>query len=466
MNRSLFYHCIFMLAIFWGTPLVQEHTSLIQRRPAIETKDMVDILSLFEDWKVSWRNSDIISSFENKILHYVGSKYAVAFSSGTAWLHSALKGIWIEPWDEVIVPSFTFAASALSILHNLAIPIFCDVDLNTFNIDPKEIEKFITPRTKAIMVVHFQGLPADMSTIIKIAKRYNLKVIEDCAQAFWAKIDDQFCWTFWDVGVFSMNPAKQLPSCWELWCLVTNSKDVANNSNLTKMYGEVISTNGERFYNSLTLWYNYLPNTIQAIFASNKLDHFDKNIGKIIENAYLLSDFIDKNIPFLISPVIPNRYKHVFHMYRLKVDGTMFGINNKILRQAIMDIMEAEGLKLRLYQNAPVPEQKVFKKFIWFWKKFPWCINKEHLEFYKENYKITNFSNTLKIISESFLVWWTGSAPLYFQNRFVIEQYIKGFQKIMDNLDSLLSYCKKIEPLYKEPWDDVAKISDTNGLFI
>lgn len=117
-----------------------------------------------------------------------------------------------------------------------------------------------------------------------------------------------------------MNPAKQLPSCGELGCLVSNDIEIINRANTTKMYGEYISEDKIRYYNSLTLGYNYLPNTIQAVFAANKLDDFDSTINNIISNANMLSEFIDKYIPFLTKPFIPEGYRHVFHMYRVGVD--------------------------------------------------------------------------------------------------------------------------------------------------
>lgn len=454
------------LAILWWNPIVKEHTSLITSWPNISASDIFDIINLFKQGKVSGRNSDIIQLFEKDLSEYLNVWHVALFNSWTAALHSALRALDIWPWDEVIVPSFTFSASALSVMQNLSIPVFCDINKETYNIDYREIEKNITDKTKAIMVVHLHGLPADMENIMKIARKHDLKVIEDCAQAFGAKIWDKFCWTFWDIWAFSMNPAKQLPSCGELWCIVTNNIDYMNKANITKMYWEVVNTKGERQYNAFTLWYNYIPNTIQSIFANNKLKEFDNTIWNIIKNANRLAKYIDENLDFIKSPIIPENNKHVFHMFRVRVDwSSIWYDNNKVLRQAIMDIMEKEWLKMRSYQNTPVSWQTVFKNMIWFGKWYPWAINSDRTEYYKENYAIENYPNTLNTISETFIIWWLWSAPLYFQNPDSIDSYIAWFEKIKNNIPDLIAYAKSLESEYSDPWEWIAKISDTNWSF-
>lgn len=274
------------------------------------------------------------------------------------------------------------------------------------------------------------------------------------------------CGTFGDMSAFSLMSAKQLATCGELGAISTDSLLLRNKANMVKMYGEILNEDGSRNYNSYTMGYNYVPNTIQAKFAENKLDEFEKSISKIINNAEYLSSVIKEEFDFLIPPYVPAGVNHVYHFYRVKVDGSKRGYsNNKVLRKAIMDIMEKEGLNLRYYQTAPVSGQQIFQTMQGFGQRFPWAINKDRLDFYKQNYNVNNHPQTLETISESFVVGGIGAAPQYFQNKNTMELYIAGFRKIRDNWEQVVKYAESIKDSYTNPWDGIAKVSDTQGSF-
>lgn len=335
------------LAIEGGNPVISNHATLIQKWPKVTDDDKEAILQVLDDGEFSGRTSKIVRGFEKDFAKYIDTKYAVAFNTGTSALHACTNALEIGPCDEVIVPAFTFLASAVSILHNQAIPVFCDIDEFTFNIDPNSAAENITNRTKGIMAVHMQGLPADVKRINQIAKSYKVKVIEDCAQSFGAKVDGKFCGNWGDISGFSLMAAKQLASCGELGVVCTNDIDYRNRVDMVKMYGEVIDADGGRSYNSFTLGYNYVANPVQVRFAHNKLQTFNQSIETIISNAQYLSDFIKNEMPFLDPPFIPDGYEHVYHFYRVKVRGDKVGYpHNHFLRAAIMEIMEQEGLKV------------------------------------------------------------------------------------------------------------------------
>lgn len=454
------------LVINEGCPVVCDHQKILQKWPIVTDKDKNDIINVLDKGEFSGRNSTIVKKLENNLENYLQSRNVVLLNSGTAALHSCIAALGIGPGDEVIVPSFTFLASAISVLHNCAIPVFCDIDEKTFNIDPHKIETLISSRTKAIMVVHMQGLPANMLEINKIAARYGLYVIEDCAQSFGAEIGLHKCGTFGDMGAFSLMSAKQLATCGELGAVCTNSLRLKNLANMVKMYGEILNKDGSRTYNSYSMGYNYTPNTLQAQFALNKLNEFNEGISKIIENAKYLSNIIKDEFDFLIPPYTPIGYKHVYHFYRVIVDGTKRGYqNNRVLNKAIMEIMESEGLNLRHYQTIPVSGQQVFQTMEGFGHGFPWKVNKNRIKFYKENYNIYNYPETLKMLSESFVIGGIGSAPQYFQSKKTIDLYINGFRKIKNNWSKVIKYAKKIESSYIDPWSNIVKISDTQGSF-
>lgn len=151
-----------------------------------------------------------VDEFQNKFAKYVEAKYGIATSSGTTALHTALVAAGIKPGDEVITTPFTFAATSNSILYTQAKPVYADIDAKTFNLDPAKIEEQITDKTKAIVPVHLYGQPADMDGILEIAQKYNLKVIEDAAQAHGAVYKGKKIGSIGDFGCFSFYPTKNM----------------------------------------------------------------------------------------------------------------------------------------------------------------------------------------------------------------------------------------------------------------
>lgn len=171
-------------------------------------------------WVAMWPK---VTKFEDDFSNYVWSDYSLAMNSATAALHLALMVLWIEK-KEVITTAMTFVSTNHAILYNNWIPVFTDIERDTLNISPEEIEKNITKNTKAIMVVHYWGHSCDMDKIMAIAKKYNLKVVEDCAHAAWAKYKWKMLWTIWDIGTFSFHWVKNM-TCWDGGMLVTNNKE-------------------------------------------------------------------------------------------------------------------------------------------------------------------------------------------------------------------------------------------------
>ena len=148
---------------------------------------------------------------EIEFAEFVGAEYCLMTNSGTSALHMAIAAAGIGPGDEVILPSFTFLATALAVLHQNAVPIFADIDPGTFNIDPRKIEEKINPKTKAVIPVHLHGLCADMDPILEIARANNLLVIEDCAQAHGARYKGRNAGSMGDAAIFSVQASKNLP---------------------------------------------------------------------------------------------------------------------------------------------------------------------------------------------------------------------------------------------------------------
>jgi len=196
------------LAIFGGEPAVKVQAP---KWPIIGEEETNRIINQLRIGKLSIADrSGVIAEFEDLFAKYHNIKYALATYCGTASLHSAIFGVGVEPGDEVIVPSFTWITTATSVLQSNAIPVFCDISNESFGIDPKDFEKKITKRTKAIIVVHLWGIPVEMEKIMNVARKHNIAVVEDSAQAHGAIYKGKKVGTIGDVGCFSFQATKSM----------------------------------------------------------------------------------------------------------------------------------------------------------------------------------------------------------------------------------------------------------------
>ncbi|RLF84343.1 aminotransferase DegT, partial [Thermococci archaeon] len=253
-----------------------------------------------------------VKEFEKEFAQYLGAKHAVAVVNGTAALDVALKALKIGSDDEVITTPFTFIASANSILFQGAKPVFADIDPKTYNLDPNEVLEKITDKTKAIVVVHLYGQPADMKAFKEIAEDHKLYLIEDCAQAHGAEFEGQKVGTFGDIAAFSFYPTKNMTTG-EGGMVVTNDGELAKKVDLIRNHGQAEK------YLHVELGYNLRMTNIAAAIGRAQLKKLDGWNKKRIENAKLLSEGI-KKIDGLTPPYVDPRAKHVFHQYVIRVE--------------------------------------------------------------------------------------------------------------------------------------------------
>lgn len=284
-----------------------------------------------------------VEEFENIIAKYVGTKFAVAFSSCTTALHSALLVLGVGSDDEVIVPSLSFIATANAVLHSGAIPVFVDIDRDTFNIDPKLIEKVITSKTKVIMPVHQVGMPADMDRINKIAKRYRIKVMEDAACAMGSKYKRKLIGSHSEMSCFSFHPRK-LITTGEGGMVTTNNEEYAKQLRLSRHHGMSIPDT-ERYKAKkllieqyISVGYNYRMSDIHAAIGIEQMRKLDYILKKRKELAMSYNKAL-KEIPFLSIPKIPDYAEPNFQSYiiRLKKNSPISrnDLINKLLEKGI-----------------------------------------------------------------------------------------------------------------------------------
>lgn len=251
--------------------------------------------------------------FEKKFAKYVGCKHAIATTSGTTALHLGLLSLGISKGDEVIVPSFSFIASANSILFCNAKPVFCDVNPKTFNIEVNKIENLITGKTKAIMPVHLYGQPADMRPITDIAEDYDLKVIGDACQAHGAKYNSKMIGSFGDVECFSFYPTKNMTTG-EGGMITTNSEELAEKAYSIRNHGREKNRWG---YEHSRLGYNYRMTDIAAAIGIEQLKKLPKFNEKRRENAKYLNENLSE-IKEIATPIVLKNVEHVYHLYTIR----------------------------------------------------------------------------------------------------------------------------------------------------
>jgi perosamine synthetase len=282
-----------------------------------------------------------VAAFESEFSAIVAGRHCVAVNSGTSGLHMALVAVGMKPGDEVIVPSFTFAATANAVALTGATPIFVDIDSRTFNIDPAAIEAAITPRTRAIQPVHLYGQPASMKEIMAIAARHNLLVVEDAAQAHLASLDGTPVGAFGITGVFSFYPTKNMTSG-EGGMISTASDEIARQCRLLRNQGM------ERRYANEIVGFNTRMTDIHAAIGRVQLTKLAGWTAQRRSNA----KFLDENLKGVVVPYVAPGAFHVYHQYTIRIVGHD--------RDAFAAEMTKQGVGNGVYYPVPVHQLPSF----------------------------------------------------------------------------------------------------------
>lgn len=289
-----------------------------------------------------------IAEFERTVASYVGAKYAVAVSNGTAALHIACLAAGITEGDEVITTPITFAASANCVLYCGGTPVFADIDSETYNIDPEDIRRKITPRTKAIIPVHFAGQPCDMDAIHAIAKEYHLTVIEDGAHALGAEYRGVKIGGLSDMTTFSFHPVKPITTG-EGGMVMTNDGALYERLKLFRTHGitreetlmeETDEVKGAWYYQQLELGYNYRMTDIQAALGSSQMKKLDWFLEKRRQIAQRYDEaFADAEE--IITPAQMEGALSGWHLYVIQVPRNR--------RKAIFDNLRQKGIGVNVH---------------------------------------------------------------------------------------------------------------------
>ena len=259
-----------------------------------------------------------VSKFESMLAEYVGTKYAFATSSCTTALHLSLVVLGIGPGDEVIVPDFTFPATANVVIQQQAVPILVDIDLDTFTINIEDFSAKITPKTKAVIPVHLFGLSADMSPVLRLAKKHGFAVVEDAACALGAHYKGKKCGALGDMACFSFHPRKSITTG-EGGMITTDDDQLAGEIELLRAHG-ASRTDGRFTFQKAG--FNYRLSEIQGAIGIRQMDKLDW----ILERRRKLADYLSKQLgPFknLTRPIEPRYARHTFQSYVVLLDQNL-----------------------------------------------------------------------------------------------------------------------------------------------
>lgn len=347
-----------MLAINGGTPVRDKF--LPYGKQVIDENDIKSVVNILNGDYLT--TGPAVSEFEKKIADYVGSKYAVSVSNGTAALHIACLSAGIKEGDEVITTPMTFAASANCILYCGAKPVFVDIDKETYNINVNEIEKKITPKTKAIIPVHFTGQSVDLDPILELAQKYNLIVIEDAAHALGTKYKGKFIGSISDMTEFSFHPVKTVTTA-EGGIITTNRKDLYEKLLLFRTHGITRNTEfmenkneGPWYYEQIDLGYNYRITDLQCALGITQMDKLDEFIKRRKELVGMYNEYLSK-----IDGVIIQKEEEFSdtsrHLYIMKLDLDKF----KVGRKEIFEALLAENIGVNVHY-LPVYLHPYYKK--------------------------------------------------------------------------------------------------------
>jgi dTDP-4-amino-4,6-dideoxygalactose transaminase len=298
-------------------------------------------------WHTDFYGGDQVQALEKEWANFFGVKYAVSVNSATSGLYCAVGALGIEPFDEIIVSPYSMCCSATAPLIYSAIPIFADVEADCFCLDIESIESKITDKTKAIIVVDIMGQVYNQE-INGLAKKYNLKVIEDCAQAPYAKYKNKFAGTLADIGVYSLNYHKHI-HCGEGGIIVTNDDEIANKLYLIRNHAEaVVEAKGDTNLVNM-IGFNFRMTEIEAAITRAQLKKLPGLVEERIKNVKYLEHEL-ANIPCLKMPAVRPGAVHVYYMHSMLFDQATAGIRRdrfvEALKAELMPITlrEAEGV--------------------------------------------------------------------------------------------------------------------------
>jgi dTDP-4-amino-4,6-dideoxygalactose transaminase len=343
------------LAIKGGTPV---RTQLFpayntigeeEKQAVMKVLDSGNLSQFLGTWSEDFLGGPMVRKLEENWATALNVAHAISVNSNTSGLFAAMGAIGIQPGDEVIVSPYTMTASAIAPVVYGGVPVFADIHPDSFCLDPKSIEQNITPRTKAILVVHIMGHPADMDAIMAIAKKHRLIVIEDCAQAPMGKYKGRYVGTIGDMGIFSLNYHKHIHTG-EGGIIVTNNKDLAEKVQLIRNHAEtVVEAKGSSDLTNM-IGYNYRMTEVEAAIGIEQLKKLPALLEQRIENVMFLNEKLGSLDGINAQPYVDPSSIHTYYMQPFKYNSAIIGVH----RNEFVAAIKAEIPTSKLREAAPL----------------------------------------------------------------------------------------------------------------
>ncbi|ABL77520.1 DegT/DnrJ/EryC1/StrS family aminotransferase [Thermofilum pendens] len=330
--------------------------------PTFTEREKSLVLDALSSGRLVYSSGSYVKRFEEEFARYVGVRHAVATINGTAALHTAVASLGIGPGDEVITTPFSFVATATAILHHNAIPVFGDIELESLNLDPETIVDKITSRTKAILVVHLAGYPAEMDEILKIAREHGLYVIEDCAQAIGSEYRGRKVGGIGDVGAFSFYQTKNMTTG-EGGMVTTNRDDVY-------AYARMFVDQGQeaKYYHSILGW-NYRMTELQGALGLGQLERVDQlNENRARIAKVYLDELQGLDGDLVLLPKVRPYVKHTWHIFQVLLNLEKLRVD----RDRVLEALRAENVLALVAYPRVIYENPLFQRMIGYGKGCPW----------------------------------------------------------------------------------------------
>jgi dTDP-4-amino-4,6-dideoxygalactose transaminase len=339
------------------------------RWPLLTPADEAALRRVLERGVLSGLAAPEMQALQREFAELVGVRHCLATNSGTAALHLAVAAAGVRPGDEVIVPALSFIATAQAILHQGGVPVFADVEPETYNLDPKHVAALTTSRTRALVAVHLHGLPADMDAL-RNALPDGMALIEDAAQAHGASYRGRAVGALGAMAAFSLNSTKNLPAG-EGGLFVTDSSELRERAARVRFdgldpdpgYDPARPLDAEADSLSTSPGWMYLPGELTSALARAQLGRLAATTARSQRNAARLSARLSA-LPGLATPIVPSDRTHVFHKYRVRLDPTALGVDlpAPVLRDLVLRALQAEGVEAVLWQTAVLPAHPLFAR--------------------------------------------------------------------------------------------------------
>ncbi|MGW8883114.1 DegT/DnrJ/EryC1/StrS aminotransferase family protein [Streptomyces sp. NPDC055749] len=377
----------------------------------------------------------VVADFAEAYRNYVGAEYALPTASGTSSLHMALVGAGVQPGDEVIVPAFTFIATAQAVVAAHAIPVFVDIDPLTYCMDPEAAAAAITGRTRALMPVHVHGLPADVTALRALADQHGLALVEDASHAHSAKVGGQVAGSFGDAAGQSLMADKNFPLGGE-GGIAFFSTEEAHNRAVAYLERHGI---------------DYRMSWVAAAFGSSQLKRLPYYDEIRARNAALLGESLAQTGLFT-PPYVPDGHVHAYNMYRITLTPEAVGLGDlpvHAVKEAVHELLVAEGVPAREWQNTPIPCHLPFRHRGGFGNGYPFTLNPDAAR----DHRAEDFPVTLGMLDSTLVLCRELRSPVEWERA---RRYADAFTKVARRPDAIRKLVEAGD--YRRPYEKAARL--------